>query len=1142
MPKDFVHLHLHSEFSLLDGCCRIPDALQKAHDLGMGALALTDHGVMYGILSFYRTAIDLGVKPILGSEVYVAQASRKERSGSFGGTLYHLVLLAENNEGYRNLMRIVTRGFTEGFYYRPRVDKEVLRDHHQGIIALSGCLKGEVSNKMLGGDREGAVAAAREYQGIFGEENFYLEIQDQGLEEQKRVNPALVEISRDESIPLIATNDVHYVNREDSEAHDVLLCIQTGSVLADESRLKFSTEEFYLRSRPEMMKVFPDFPEALTNTAEVASRCNVEIPLNKVYLPKYDVPEDYTLDSFLEKVAWEGLRRRFPEPEPESEKRLAEELEVIKGLGFSGYFLIVWDFVKEARSKGIRVGPGRGSAAGSLVAYALSITNINPLKYGLLFERFLNPGRIALPDIDIDFSHERRQEVIDYVTRKYGKERVAQIITFSSMKAKAAARDAGRVLDIPYNRVDRIAKMIPEVPLDITVDEALSISHDLREEYERDKTTHRLIDIAKRLEGLVRQDSVHAAGVVIADDELTNYSPLQQKGGPDKEIVTQYDMYDLQRIGLLKVDLLGLRNQTLLEKAVESIRENYGVDLDIDKVPMDDEKTFDLIQQGETVGVFQLASQGMRSLMKDLLPTKFEEIIALIALYRPGPLRSGMVQDFVDHKHGRKKITYSHPLLEEILAETYGVIVYQEQVMQIGKILAGFSLEEGDELRHAMSKKKPEIIVKQKKKFIDGARKNNIQDTVARRIYDLIEKFGGYGFNKSHSTAYAVVSYQTAYLKAHYPVEYMAALLTTVMDNQDRMVEYINECRKMGIDVNPPDVNRSDRVFTPNDGYILFGLSAVRNVGDSVVALILDARRKGGPFKSFLEYCERVDGSVTNKKVMESLISGGAFDSIEPNRSLLLHVYADTVDTAQRRKRDKELGQYSLFGDGDDAETDQLKVPPQYQDMPKEQLLAREKEMLGVYVSDHPLLEWKDELDRRSDIEISQITDELDGNQVTLCGMVNRVRKLRTRRGDQMAIANLEDLSGGIELVVFPSVYQKFTDLLEEDSILQVKGTIDVGDRERNVKVKEITDIYDNGSGRSTLEISSPVDKFDNVLIKRIKKILMTYQGNTPVILRLVSPHKKTIIKLGETYYVEPQENLVTELKSILGEQAVRIT
>ena len=1142
MSQEFVHLHLHTEYSILDGACRISEALEAAREMGMDSLAITDHGVMYGVLEFYQKALKHGVRPILGVEVYVAPRGRLSRAGGMEERPNHLILIAENNTGYENLMRIVTRGFTEGFYYKPRVDMEVLTEHSEGLIALSACLKGEIPVALLAGDDALAATVADEYLRIFGENNFYVELMNHGIEEQVRVNPMLVEFARGKGVGLVATNDIHYVKPEDSKAHDYLLCIQTGKLLADQSRMRFSTEEFYMKTPGQMADLFPDFPEALSNTVDIASRCNVEIPLDTVYLPRYDPPEGYDLDSFLEHLALEGVEERFPEISVEVTQRLGKELKTIQDLGFSGYFLIVWDFVKYAKEKGIKGGPGRGSAAGSLVAYALGITTIDPLKYGLLFERFLNPERIALPDIDIDFSHERRSEVIEYVSNKYGKDRVAQIISFSRLNTRAAVKDVGRVMDIPYARMDTLSKMVPEDPK-MNIELALKQSSELRNAYENDKEVREIVDTARSLEGLVRHDTIHAAGVVIADNELNKYTPLQRKGGEDSEVVTQYDMYNIENLGLLKVDLLGLRNQSLLELAVNLINERYDGELDIDSIPMDDAETFKLIQRGETVGTFQLASPGMRALMRDLVPTRFEEIIALIALYRPGPLSSDMHKVFVEQKHGRKAVSYPHPSLEEVLKETYGVIVYQEQAMRISQVLSGYSGLEADQLRKAMAKKQEDKMAEHRDKFIGGACDRGVEKSVATRVFDLIEKFGGYGFNKSHSTAYAFVSYQTAYLKAHYPSEYMAALMTIYMDNQDRLVEYINECRRMGLEVRLPDINKSDGNFTPFDKYVLFGLSAVKNVGTAVVEQIIKARDEGEEFKSFIEFCDRVPASVTNKKTLESFIKAGAFDTIEADRSRLLATYDVAVSVAQRKRREKEEGQFSLFDESNDVDDGfNGGLPDDYTEIPKRQLLTWEREMLRVFVSDHPLTDYRELLSGFTDIEISQISKDMDKAVLTIGGLITGLEKRYNKAGKPWASFTLEDFSGAMDVLLFHHKYEKFADSLSEDAIVLVKGRVDLKDSSRKLLADEVRLLPRNSMRPTHLVLKIDASWFTEDRTSRVKEVLMQHPGELQVYFQLYeNGEETTTVRLGELYSVGTDSDVLGKLRALLGESAVAL-
>ncbi|MHB8781131.1 MAG: DNA polymerase III subunit alpha, partial [Candidatus Geothermincolia bacterium] len=909
----FVHLHTHTEYSMLDGACRIKDLLAAAQELSMPALAITDHGVMHGVIPFYEEARKAGVKPILGSELYVALGSRFDRNPGRDGGPSHMVLLARNQEGYRNIMRMITISYFDGFYYKPRVDIEVLRQYSEGIIALTGCIKGHVPRLLLAGDEEKARQALQEYVGIFGEENLFVELQDQGLHEQKGLNPALASLAREVGVGLVATNDVHYVRRDDHLAHDVLLCIQTGSTMEQEDRLKFTGDQFYLKSEEEMAHVFSDYPEAIGSTAAIAARCDVEVEFDRYLLPKYQIPDGHSLDSYLEALARDGLERFFrgTEGEAAARERLEYELGVIRTMGFSGYFLIVWDFVRQAKESGIMVGPGRGSAAGSLVSYCLGITTVDPIRHGLLFERFLNPSRRTMPDIDIDFCYERRPEVIEYVTRKYGKERVAQIVTFSTMAARAAIRDAGRVFNIEYGKVDRIAKMIPD-DIGVTIDAALTRSQELREAYAGDGIVAQIVDMAGKLEGMVRQDSIHAAGVVIADDNLSNYTPLQRKGA-EAETVTQFDMKAVSRIGLLKMDFLGLRTLTVIGNALENIRTGRGVDIDLESLPLDDAETYAMLQRGESVGVFQLESSGMRALMRDLVPTCFEDLVPLVALFRPGPLGSGMVQDFVDRKHGRKPINYLHPSLEGILHETYGVLVYQEQVMQLAVQMAGYSLAEADILRGVIAKSKgKEAIREWGSEFVERAAAKGYDSELAEDIFEMVGEFGGYGFNKSHATGYALVSYQTAYLKANYPREFMAALLTSVINTKDKVPLYANECREMKIEVLPPDINKSNIGFTVVDEGIRFGLSAVRNVGDAAVEAIIRARG-AGPFVSFEDFCEKVEAGVVNKRALESLIKSGAFDSLGYTRNHLLKIYDAALDIAVAKRRMADEGQFSLF-------------------------------------------------------------------------------------------------------------------------------------------------------------------------------------------------------------------------------------
>jgi DNA polymerase-3 subunit alpha len=1180
----FVHLHTHSEYSLLDGASRLKELVAKAKALGMPAIALTDHGVMYGAINFYEEAMKQGIKPIIGCEVYVAPGSRfdKER-GSDDDRYTHLVLLAENEQGYRNLMKLVMLSFFDGYYYKPRVDKEIIEQHHEGLIASSACLAGQVARHLMRNNYEAAKREALYFKELFGEDNFFLEVQDHGIEEQKAVNEGMFRLHEETGIPIIATNDIHYTNKEDAKAHDVLLCIQTGSTLSDTTRMKFETEEFYLKSADEMAALFPGRADVIENTLKIAERCNVEIKFGEYLLPQYEIPDGFTVETYFEKLCQEGFEKRYPDAPENYKERLEYEMGVIKQMGFPGYFLVVQDFVRYAKTNGIKVGPGRGSAAGSMVAYALEITNVDPMAYDLLFERFLNPGRISMPDIDIDFCFERRPEVIEYVTRKYGEDKVAQIITFGTMAAKAAIRDAGRVFDIPYGRVDKIAKLIPDGLSEgrqWTIDAAMSASQELREAYEADELTKQVIDMARKLEGLVRQDSIHAAGVVIADQELTNHTPVQRKG--EAEIVTQYNMGCIEKIGLLKMDFLGLRTLTVIDNAIKNIKKTRGIDIDVDTIPFDDKKTFDMLQRGEATGVFQLESSGMRALLKDLAPTAFTDIIALLALYRPGPLGSGMVKDFVERKHGRKPISYPHASLEPILKETYGIMVYQEQVMRIASTLAGFSMGEADTLRKAMGKKLPEVLAKFREQFISGSEKNGVDSKLAGQIFDLIVYFAGYGFNKSHSTAYAVVSWQTAWLKAHYPVDFMAALLTSIMGNKDKVAQYINECRRVGIEILPPDVNESYRDFTVVGKAIRFGLSAVRNVGEGVIDVIISEREHGGQFKSVYEFCRRVDMGSLNKRTIESLIKGGAFDSCKVSRRQLLQTYEGAVDMGIKRQKDKAAGQFTIFDFGDSpgsADNDEVNDPidetiPEFD---KHELLAYEKEMLGLYVSDHPLLGLSEALENQTEFSTTELKEQRDGTYGTIGGIITKIKKVNTKRGDLMLFLDLEDLDGSVEVICFPKAVEQYRELLAEDKLVLVKGKLDIKEDEFKFLAQEITafDPTAKGNGKTRRKaanggskgniaaigrknsangVSDAIKNAENTkLVLTISKSMMTqdfidhlqiiirsHPGPTPVFLSLVNGKTMTLA-LSEDYRVLPQNGFLVELIELVGEGAFKL-
>lgn len=1142
MGVPFVHLHNHTEYSMLDGAARIPDLVEAARSKGYEALAITDHGGMYGVIPFFKEAVKAGLKPIIGVEVYLTTGSRFDRKPAKEDPNYHLLLLAEDQKGYKNLMKLVTSSFIDGYYYKPRVDKELLRELHEGIIALSACMKGEIPSLLLREDYEEAAKTTGEYASIFGEDRFYLELQDHDLPEQKKINPGIIQIAREMGIGLVATNDTHYVDKEDHLHHDVLLCIQTNSTLDQEDRLRFSSDQFYLKSFQEMREIFKGVPEALSNTGDIAERCNVELELERYLLPRYQVQEKgYDLDRYLEKLAWEGLRERYDQITPELEERLRYELSVIKEMDFSGYFLIVWDFIKYAKEKGIIVGPGRGSAAGSLVAYTLGITTVDPIKYGLLFERFLNPSRRTMPDIDIDFCYKRRPEVIEYVSRKYGDDRVAQIATFSTMAARAAIRDAGRVYSLEYGKVDRLAKMVPDV-LGITIDKALEMSPELKEAYDGDETARRIIETARKLEGIIRQDSIHAAGVVIADDQLSNYTPLQRRGA-EEEVVTQYDMDAIQSIGLLKMDFLGLRTLTVISDTLENIQRGRGIKVDMDSVPLDDPETFELLQRGDTVGVFQLESTGMRSLLQELRPDCFEDLIAVLALYRPGPLRSGMVKDFVNRRHNRMPIKYLHPDLEPVLRQTRGIIVYQEQVMRIAVEMAGYSMAEADNLRKAIAKSKSEVVKEERHKFIGGAVKRGYEKRVAENVFELIENFGYYGFNKSHSTAYAVISYHTAYLKTHYPKEFMAALLTSVTGNKDKVPVFVNECRRMGIKILPPDINESLKEFTPVENGVRFGLSAVRNLGESAAERVIALRKEGGPFVSLMDFCSRVGPGTINKRALESLIKSGAFDYLGYTRNHLLKVYDRVADLAAEKQRLLEEGQHSLF---EDEEEDPLASGPIEEELPRDKLLAYEKEMLGIYVTDHPLMQVKEALNRQVDNEISDLAGLADGSMVWIGGIITKKTQRLTRKGELMANLILEDLTGRVEVTVFPALYLQFKEILREDKVVCIKARVEAGDREEEAANVRVVALDAREPRLKKPEECDLLIQFGAAQVSQdtmhcLKDILERHPGPTPVKLKLRTSDEVKILQLPQQYKVTPDGALYAEVLSLLGEGCVAL-
>jgi DNA polymerase-3 subunit alpha len=1128
----FVHLHLHSEYSLLDGAARIKEAVARAVEMEMPALAITDHGAMHGVVDFYKSCKSAGVKPILGCEVYVAPRTMSDRTPKIDDNLNHLVLLAENEEGYRNLLNIVSTGFTKGFYYRPRVDKDVLASCSRGLVALSGCIGGEVAARILAGDNDKARLAAGKYRDIFGPENFFLELQDHGFAEQRTANRELLKIHKEMGIPLVVTNDVHYVRREDAGSQDVLLAIQTGRSVDDPGRMKFQSEELYLKSPGEMKLLFGEYPQALQNTLEIADRCNVEMEFGKYLLPHYAVPEGYNADTYLDELCYQGAQRLYGELSSEIRRRLEFELGVIKQMGYSAYFLIVWDFIHFARMNGIPVGPGRGSAAGSLVAFCLGITNIDPLKYGLLFERFLNPERVSMPDIDIDFCFERRGEVIDYVVQKYGSDHVAQIITFGTMAARAAIRDVGRALSMPYGDVDKVAKLVP-AELHMTIEKALNDAPELKELYDQKGEVKKLIDTASALEGMPRHASTHAAGIVITPEPLTNYLPLYKTS--DGPVTTQFAMGTVEELGLLKMDMLGLRTLTVISDAVKAINKISGDVLDIDKIPMDDALTYEMLTRSETAGIFQLESSGMRAILRDLKPEVFEDIVALVALYRPGPLGSGMVEDFVKNKHGIKRTNYLHGKLEPILKDTYGVILYQEQVMRISSDLGGFSLGEADLLRRAMGKKKPEIIAGLRTQFIAGAVNNSIIEGIAGQIFDLMEYFAGYGFNKSHSAAYAMVSYQTAYLKANYPLQYMAALLTSIKDNTDKVSAYIEECRRLGIEVLQPDVNESRENFTVAGNKIRFGLAAVKNVGQGAVESIIRVREQEGHFSDYADFCRRLDTKVVNRRVLESLIKCGAFDSLGYRRAQLMAAVDSGLGLAQQSQRERENGQLSLL-DLLEGSRESVSINlPEVGEYPMDEMLVLEKETLGLYISGHPLSQYRGVLNMLSTITTVEVPELPDNSEIVLGGLITGIKKTSTRRGDTMAILTVEDLTGSIEVVVYPRPYIQSRLALRIDEVVVVRGKTRENGEETKIIGDDISTLESHLEGELHLKIKNA----DSPLLDQVQIIVSSFSGNSPVFLHFVN--EKKVIKAGEEYHVDLSGQVVGRLEDLLGKPMVKV-
>jgi len=1143
--KEFVHLHLHSQYSLLDGAVRFEELFALVRRYGMRSVALTDHGNMFGTIEFYQGAIKHGIKPLIGCEIYVAPESRfKKEPGRFKDTHYHLVLLVKNQEGYANLIRLVSLAHLEGFYYKPRVDKELLEAYHKGLIALSGCLKGEIPSLLIEGKEAEARATAGWYKEIFDEGRFYLELQDNGLEQQKVVNQGLVACSQKLGIPLVATNDCHYLRREDAAAHDVLLCIQTGKTLKDPKRMKFSTDQFYLRPAEEMEQLFSRYPEALSNTLEIAERCNLELRFDEYHLPRFKPPTGESLDHYLERTAQEGLERRFsclsntPVERERYVKRLHEELSMISSMGFSGYFLIVADFVNYAKTRGIPVGPGRGSAAGSLTAYSLGITDIDPLAYDLIFERFLNPERISLPDIDVDFCIEGRDEVIKYVTEKYGTENVAQIITFGKMQAKAVVRDVGRVLDLPYKEVDVIAKLIPNT-LNITLDQALEQEPRLKEMAARDEQVSHLLSLARSLEGMVRHASTHAAGVVISHRPLMDYIPLYRGG--NGEVVTQYAMKDIERVGLVKFDFLGLKTLTVLQKAVELIERTRDERIELARIPLDNQEAFQLLGSGDTTGIFQLESSGMRDLLMKLRPETFTDLIALVALYRPGPLGSGMVDDFIKRRHRKAAVKYEVPMLREILEDTYGVIVYQEQVMRIASTLGNFSLGDADILRRAMSKKDPEEMERLKEQFIEGTRRNGIKKEKAERIFDMMTKFAEYGFNKSHSAAYALIAYQTAYLKVNYPIEFMAALLTCDMDNTDKVMRFVAECREKGIEVPPPDINESDWGFTVSEGRIRYGLGAVKNVGLGAVEEILRLRKEGVTISSLFDFCESVDLRKVNRRVIESFIKAGAFDSTGAHRSQLMLVLDEALEQGQARQKELRRGQPALF-DGFAYPHGHTQLPD-VEEWSESQLLSFEKEVLGFYLTSHPLMRYETDIRELTTADTETLGAMANGTQVSVGGVIAETKEISTKKGDQMAFLSLEDMRGRVEVIVFPDLFRTVRPYIKLDMPVLIRGILDKGEERSKVKASSLVPLDEAKKekiSRVHFRLRTPGLSKDQLL--RLKEILEENKGECEALLHLIVPHRSEVImELSPALMVAPSEKMRRSVEGLFGEKTVEM-
>ncbi len=1148
---------------MLDGAARIRPLVAEAARLGMPALAITDHGALYGLIDFYEACNDAGVQPILGCELYLARGSMTSKLPGDDNpkTIQHITVLAKDERGYRNLLKLATDASQVGYYYKPRVDMELLAEHSEGLIGTTGCLNGHVPRLILEGQIDSAREAAGRWRDIFGPDSFFIELQNHGIVDQDVVNRQLVEFSRELAIPMVATNDLHYTNRSDSESHDVLLCIQTGATVDEPGRLRFDSDAFYLKSREEMEEVLGHYPEALDRTLDVAEMCNVKIAFGELQLPDFVPPDGSSLDAYLRRLATEGARQRYGDPLPaEVQQRLDYELEVIGRMGFAGFFLIVGDLVNWAKGKGIRVGPGRGSAAGTITCYSLGITALDPLRYGLVFERFLNPERREMPDFDIDFDERHRGEVIRYLRQRYGEDRVAQIVTFSTIKGKSAIRDSARVLGYPYGFGDRLAKMFPRPLLgkDPSLQDCFERSKDskwtyafteaaeLRKAYEEESDAQRVLDAARKLEGLRRQTGVHAAAVVIGPEPLVNQTALQRTDNDD--VVTQYEMHAIEKLGLLKVDILGLGNLTVLELTVELLRAR-GVDVDIDQVALDEPKVFELLQRGESDGVFQMESEGMRRLLKSLRPDRFEDIVALIALYRPGPMQE--IDKYIDGKHHPEKVVYPHPLLEDVLRDTYGVIVYQEQVLQLLQRIAGYTVGEADLVRKAVGKKVEKMMKAEEPRFLEGAMGQGLTEEQARGLWHLIQPFAGYSFNRAHSACYGLIAYQTAYLKAHYPVEYLSALLTSVRDSKDEKTKYLGTARKMGIEVLPPDVNLSQSEFAPDPARsecVRFGLAGIRNVGEGVVEQLLAARREAGPFKDFFDFCWRVDVAVLNKRTIESMIKAGAFDLSDPpthERGGLLEVFEQIVDQIASARRKESEGYMSLFDDNGAKGGERTLVGSSLSripatELPKQVRLTYEKEMLGHYVTDHPLAGLEEILGFQTDSSIAVLGEVSDGGIVTIAGIVHKVGKKFTRKGELMFILDVEDLEASCEVIVFPAVAEKANDLVAVDRVLCVKGRVDHREDVPKLVALELSE-PDLSLLDHPVRIRVAASRCTPELVSELKSVLKEHPGTKPVFLHLVSGERETVLRLGAEFTVDPADGCVDRLRVLLGGEAVSV-